>query len=133
MITKNDEKKVVVPLALKITGAVIGGLVLMVLFAFVFGYAVMWLWNALIPEIFGLKTISYLQAIGLIILTKLLFGNGFHPGKHKQYKTKKWHSSKHDGWGKWKYYDEYWKSEGKDAFEKFVSSKEKSEESVNIV
>lgn len=36
--------------------------------------AVMLLWNALIPAIFGLSTINFLQALGLFILARLLFG-----------------------------------------------------------
>ncbi|NDW17722.1 hypothetical protein D0T53_02175 [Dysgonomonas sp. 216] len=40
---------------------------------------VMLLWNALIPSIIGWSAISYCQAAGLIILSKLLFG-GF--GRH---------------------------------------------------
>lgn len=38
----------------------------------------MWLWNWLMPAIFGLTTINYLQALGLMVLTSLLFwrGNG---------------------------------------------------------
>ena len=35
----------------------------------------MWLWNRLVPEIFNLNTISYFQAFGLIVLTRLLTGN----------------------------------------------------------
>jgi hypothetical protein len=38
------------------------------------GFVVMSLWNWLIPAIFGWKTIGYWQAIGLIILCRLLFG-----------------------------------------------------------
>jgi len=40
----------------------------------VFAVAVMLLWNALLPEIFALPQISYLQAVGLLILARLLFG-----------------------------------------------------------
>ncbi|MFL5730704.1 MAG: hypothetical protein ACJ75J_14550 [Cytophagaceae bacterium] len=36
-------------------------------------YAVMMLWNWLIPAIFGLAQISFLQALGLLILSKILF------------------------------------------------------------
>lgn len=39
----------------------------------VFGLFVMLLWNALMPPIFGLRTIGYWQALGLLILSKLLF------------------------------------------------------------
>ena len=31
----------------------------------------MWLWNMLIPDIFGGKTITYWQAMGLLVLTNL--------------------------------------------------------------
>src|ERR1035438_6740135 len=43
----------------------------------VFGYAIMSLWNWLMPAMFGLKTINFLQALGLLVLFKILFG-GFH-------------------------------------------------------
>ena len=33
----------------------------------------MWLWNALMPDIFGLKVIGFLQAWGLLILSSFLF------------------------------------------------------------
>ncbi len=39
-----------------------------------FGFVVMALWNWLMPAIFGLKTISYFQAFGLLILSWILFG-----------------------------------------------------------
>lgn len=32
------------------------------------------IWNWLMPELFGLPTISYLQALGLRIIASLLFG-----------------------------------------------------------
>ncbi|MDR1414662.1 MAG: hypothetical protein LBI96_02535 [Odoribacteraceae bacterium] len=41
--------------------------------------AVMLLWNALVPGIFGLPTVTYLQALGLLVLTRLLVG-GIHHG-----------------------------------------------------
>ena len=40
----------------------------------VFAVAVKLLWNALLPQIFALPQISYLQAVGLLILSRLLFG-----------------------------------------------------------
>jgi hypothetical protein len=43
------------------------------------------LWNALLPELFGVKAINYCQTAGLLILSRLLFG-GFghlcHAGFH---------------------------------------------------
>jgi hypothetical protein len=43
----------------------------------VFGSIVEGLWNVLIPPIFGWHTITFWQAIGLLLLSKILFG-GFH-------------------------------------------------------
>jgi len=51
---------------------------LMVSIAFVlFGWVVEHLWNWLMPAVFGLRTITWAQALGLMILGKILFG-GFH-------------------------------------------------------
>ena len=47
--------------------------------AVAFGFGVMYLWNWLMPVLFGLPVIEFWQAIGLVILGKLLFG-GFHRG-----------------------------------------------------
>ncbi|HTB32624.1 MAG TPA: hypothetical protein VK808_11390 [Bacteroidia bacterium] len=41
---------------------------------FIVGAVVMYLWNALMPNIFHLGTITYCQAILLLILSKILFG-----------------------------------------------------------
>ncbi len=40
----------------------------------VFSFVVMWLWNRLMPQIFGLHVIGYWQALGLLVLSKLFFG-----------------------------------------------------------
>ncbi len=40
------------------------------------------LWNGLMPEIFGLKKITLLQALGLTVLTKILFTAGGHSHTH---------------------------------------------------
>jgi hypothetical protein len=45
----------------------------------VFGFAVTSLWNELMPGLFGLRAITFWQAVGLMILGRLLFG-GFRPG-----------------------------------------------------
>lgn len=56
----------------------------------VFGWAVAWLWNWLMPALFGLGTISFWQALGLFVLGKLLFGGfrGFHG--HREH-HRRWH------------------------------------------
>ena len=45
----------------------------------VFGFLVMSLWNWLAPAVFGLHPITFWQALGLLLLSKLLFG-GFRGG-----------------------------------------------------
>jgi hypothetical protein len=40
----------------------------------VIGTAIMLLWNWLLPDLFGWQTISFLQAIGLLVLTRILLG-----------------------------------------------------------
>lgn len=42
---------------------------------FALGGIVMILWNWLIPVIFGLKTITYFQALGLFLLSRILLGS----------------------------------------------------------
>lgn len=56
---------------------VVGFLVMGVLAVAVLGYVVMALWNGLLPPLFGLKAIHFWQALGLLVLCRILFG-GFH-------------------------------------------------------
>ena len=35
---------------------------------------VMLLWNALLPSLFGVRPLHYLQAVGLLVLSRVLFG-----------------------------------------------------------
>jgi len=61
------------------------GILMMLAAAAVFGAAVMLLWNALLPQIFALPQIGYLQAVGILVLTRLLFGGlgGRDHGGHR--------------------------------------------------
>ncbi|MGB3850832.1 MAG: hypothetical protein WA958_12755 [Tunicatimonas sp.] len=43
------------------------------------GAVVMMLWNAILPEVVGAKPLSYGQALGLLLLSRILFG-GFRFG-----------------------------------------------------
>ena len=59
----------------------------------IFGLVVMLLWNALVPAIFGLGVITFWQALGILVLSKILFGGfGFHrrPGRTDHYKYDRW-------------------------------------------
>ena len=76
--------------------AKIAKILLMVLVAVtVFGFVVMELWNALMPQIFGLHALTFWQALGLLLLAKLLFG-GFHrhsgggPGRWRHRMKERW-------------------------------------------
>lgn len=66
---------------LRILGFTVLGVSMAVIFAFAFGWLVMLLWNHLMPSLFGLTVITYWQAVGLLVLAKLLFGGfGHHCG-----------------------------------------------------
>lgn len=62
--------------------------------ALLIGWVVMWLWNAILPDLLGLKLISYWQAVGLLVLTRILFG-GIGGGKGRgggQWRRNRWQS-----------------------------------------
>ena len=59
----------------------------------VFGAIVMGLWNAILPAVIGVKTITFIQALGILVLSKILFGGfgnkgGFKGGGGADWKNK---------------------------------------------
>jgi len=46
------------------------------------GFVTSSLWNALMPDIFGLRAITFFQALGLLVLGRLLFGTFGGRGSH---------------------------------------------------
>ena len=50
---------------------------------FLFVWFFQWLWNTLLPEILGVKNISYWQAFGILLLCKIMFGGFKGPGRKK--------------------------------------------------
>ncbi len=60
---------------------------------FVFGSLVMLLWNAILPPVLGISTITFWQALGILVLSKILFG-GFRGGHG--------HSKYHGEWNDWR-------------------------------
>lgn len=55
----------------------------------VFSWIVMLLWNALLPGLFGVPPLRYLQAAGLLVLSRILLGGlRAHHGRWR-----------HGGWG----------------------------------
>ena len=73
---------------------VLGFILLVVAGIFICGSAVMLLWNALLPALFHFPLITFWQALGLLLLSKLLFGGfrgGFGRGGHwKNRMRQKW-------------------------------------------
>jgi hypothetical protein len=55
----------------------------------VFGFVVMSLWNWLMPSLFGWRVINFWQALGLLLLCRILFG-GFRgrPAGHMYWRRR---------------------------------------------
>ncbi len=66
----------------------------MVLFAALGGYVVMWLWNWLLPGLFGWRLITFWQALALLALCRILFGRiggrGFGRSKVRERMRERW-------------------------------------------
>ncbi len=123
---RNGESKIVY--ILRIIGLAILGLIGAVAIALLLGYVVVWLWNWLMPELFGLTTITFWQAVVMIILARIIFGGFKHsPGdrpRDRFMSRKKRIFPGHPFDKKWKYYDDYWREEGEEAFNEYVRKKE---------
>jgi hypothetical protein len=117
---------------LRIVAIVIAGVLFAVLFALLFGWLVMLLWNWLMPSIFGLKAITYWEAFGITVLSKILLG-GISCGSHGHHAH-----DKHGGhWRRWitgeehgshgrftredyGHYRDFWREHGAAAFEEYL-------------
>ena len=116
------------------------GIIMATLFALVFGYFVMLLWNWLMPDLFNLQPITYWQAFGIILLARLIFGGFKHGRDHdhdhdshfKRKFIKKTGLSEFKKWNDWKYYDDFWKEKGKAAYKEYVEKKESEENDANL-
>ncbi len=65
----------------------------------VFGAIVMVLWNTILPGVLGVKAITFVQALGILLLSKILFGGlgrrgGWQGGRHNQ-----WRHNMKEKWG----------------------------------
>ena len=55
------------------------------------GYVVMLLWNWLLPALFdGTHEINYFQAVGVLVLSKILFGMRGHGSCHQRWHRHRW-------------------------------------------
>jgi hypothetical protein len=71
-----------------IIGMALGGVIIAAGMALILGFVVMWLWNWLMPAIFGLTKITFWQAWGLVLLSHILFKSFPHPKNH--YRDDRW-------------------------------------------
>lgn len=128
METTYQEKRPSCPRFLKYIGWGILGTIGIAAFGFLFGWFVMLLWNWLMPMLFGLGAITFWQAVGLVILARMLFGGLKPPFHHsKEPRDHFGRSSCSDGsrdWKKWKHYGAYWKERGEKDFDEFIKQKE---------
>ena len=56
------------------------------------GYAVMALWNATLPAVAGFHAITFAQALGLLVLSRILFGGLRGRG------SRRWRTRMHQRW-----------------------------------
>ena len=49
------------------------------------GWVVMHLWNWLLPALFGWRMITFWQAMGMLVLCRILFGGVSGRGMHRRY------------------------------------------------
>ncbi len=116
----------------RIAGRIARGVAIGLVFALAFGLIVKVLWNWIAPAVFGLREINYAQAVGLIVLTRVLFGiRGMRPGF-----AARLHGHGNWGWSgpcsgedtanghikDWRQYDAWWEEEGREAFKKYIDS-----------
>lgn len=68
----------------------------MAVFTFIGGQLVMHLWNWLTPELFGWKQIAFWQAVGLLVLCRILFGGfgmrggGMYRSNYRRRMAERW-------------------------------------------
>ena len=114
---------------------ILGCIALAIAFALVFSFFVQMLWNWLMPSLFKLGTITYCQALGLMILARLVFGTCGH---HRGHRGHGWghHGFHRHAWlgcdktdaangdiKDWRHYDAWWQEQGRDAFKKYSDSR----------
>jgi hypothetical protein len=128
------------PQYVKIPLYVVFGAIAAVGFGLLFGIVIRELWNWLMPMIFGLPSITFWQGVGLFILAKILVGgcgsgSGSHSESHKNPRRPRngepcgpagrgpMERDPEHGFRGWRFYDEWWESEGKASFDTYADRK----------
>ncbi len=58
--------------------------------ALLLGLAVQWLWNAILPQVAPVRELTYWQAVGLLVLSKILFGGWRGAGRYRDRQHHEW-------------------------------------------
>jgi len=94
---------------------VVFGAAVVTLIAVVFGYLVMLLWNGVLPHVTAARPISYWQAVGLLLLARILVGglkgHGESHGHRRQRNGRSWQE-----------YEQWWMEAGRQSFEDFADT-----------
>lgn len=104
------------PRALRIARHILLGLVLVVVFALLFGGIVMWAWNAAIPAVTGWPSITYGQAVAILVLGRILCGR--FSGHHGRFHRRKGCSPARESAA---LYAAWWQDEGETAFQAYAA------------
>ncbi len=116
---------------IEIVGIIIFGGIFITGLVILFGFVIMWLWNWLMPEIFGLTPLTYWQAVGLFILLKILIGGCGIGGGSKKSSKESTDTCKKDSktdFSKWKHYDKFWKEEGDEYYQRYIERQTNKEQ-----
>lgn len=82
---KQIEKQIAEHIAKRIAKYIamgIAGIIAIAIFIFLGGKVVQLLWNWLMPMLFGLREVTFWQAVGILALSRILFG-GLGMGGHR--------------------------------------------------
>lgn len=85
------------------------------------GLVVNLLWNWLMPELFGLAKVSYLQSLGILVLSKILFGSIGSDNNEKD--NRKLEIKKNDRAPEEVIYEKWWAEIGEASFENYLDQK----------
>ncbi len=65
-----------------------------------FSAAVMGLWNAILPAVLGIKAITFAQALGILVLSRILFGGFGRKGGWQGGGRHQWRGNMKEKWSK---------------------------------
>lgn len=94
------------------------GLVFVVVFAGVFGAVAMVAWNAVMPAVFGLPALTFLQAVAGLVLARIVAGRFTHGGRGGRPRFRRFHCA--PARDSAALYSSWWDSEGEAAFQAYV-------------